>query len=75
MNTTDCKPCNDTFAHLSSNARYEQKRKLAGDVKITLWVPDHCAADFKDVADHCCDNRDLIPAGVRSISTGRLVKV
>ena len=40
--------------------------------KLTLWIPEECAADLKLMASLCCDNKDLIPATVRSLTTGRM---
>ena len=40
--------------------------------KITLWIPDECADDLKLMASICCDNKDLIPSTVRSLTTGRM---
>ena len=56
----------------SRNATYEQKMRDKGLKKLTLWIPEECAADLKLMASLCCDNKDLIPATVRSLTTGRM---
>jgi hypothetical protein len=57
---------------MSRNSTYEAKKKEQGFKKITLWIPDHCEDDMKLMASLCCDDKDLIPATVRSIKTGRM---
>jgi len=56
----------------SRNSTYEQKMRDKGLKKITLWIPDECADDLKLMASLCCDNKDLIPSTVRSLTTGRM---
>lgn len=56
----------------SRNAMYEQKMRDKCLKKITLWIPEHCADDLKLMASICCDNKDLIPSTVRSLTTGRM---
>lgn len=56
----------------SRNSTYEQKMRAKGLKKITLWIPDECADDLKLMASICCDNKDLIPSTVRSLTTGRM---
>jgi len=56
----------------SRNAMYEQNMRDKGLKKVTLWIPDHCADDLKLMASICCDNQDLIPSTVRSLTTGRM---
>lgn len=56
----------------SRNKQYEQKMRDKGLKKITLWIPDECADDLRLMALLCCENKDLIPATVRSLTTGRM---
>ncbi len=56
----------------SRNSIYEQKKRNKGLKKITLWIPEHCEDDLKLMASICCDNQDLIPSTVRSVTTGRM---
>lgn len=56
----------------SRNAMYEQNMRDKGLKKVTLWIPDECADDLKLMASICCENRDLIPSTVRSLTTGRM---
>lgn len=56
----------------SRNAIYEQKMRDKCLKKITLWIPEHCADDLKLMASLCCDDKDLIPSTVRSLTTGRM---
>ena len=56
----------------SYNQIYEQNMRDKGLKKITLWIPDECADDLKLMAVICCENRDLIPSTVRSLTTGRM---
>lgn len=57
---------------VSRNAMYEQNMRDKGFAKVTLWIPEHCADDLKLMASLCRDNKDLIPATVRSLTTGRM---
>lgn len=59
---------------LSRNKRYEQKMKDEGLVKRTLWIPEHCESEFKQMAQACVLDRDQIPFMTRSIKTGRMKK-
>jgi hypothetical protein len=56
----------------SKNSIYEKKMREKGLKKITLWIPEHCADDLKLMASLCCDDNDLIPSTVRSVTTGRM---
>lgn len=56
----------------SRNAIYEQKMRARCLKKVTLWIPEHCADDLKLMASLCCENKDLIPSTVRSLTTGRM---
>jgi hypothetical protein len=56
----------------SRNAIYEQKMRDRCLKKVTLWIPEHCADDLKLMASICCDDKDLIPSTVRSLTTGRM---
>ncbi|MGL1956087.1 MAG: hypothetical protein OCD00_02050 [Colwellia sp.] len=57
---------------MNRNKVYEQKKRNNGLKKITLWIPEHCADDLKLMALICCENNDLIPSTVRSLTTGRM---
>jgi len=56
----------------SRNVMYEQKMRDKGLKKITLWIPDGSADDLKLMATLCCENRDLVPSMLRSLTTGRI---
>lgn len=56
----------------SRNTIYEQKMRDKCLKKITLWIPEHCADDLKLMSSLCCDDKDLIPSTVRSLTTGRM---
>lgn len=57
---------------VSRNKLYEDKMKKRGLKKVTLWLPEECFIEFKLMASICCDNKEYIPATVRSLKTGRL---
>ena len=57
---------------MSRNSIYELKQKSKGLKKVTLWLPEDSADDFKLMASLCCDNSDLTPSTVRSLKTGRM---
>jgi hypothetical protein len=57
---------------MSRNTLYELKQKSKGLKKVTLWLPEDSADDFKLMASLCCDDNDLIPSTVRSLKTGRM---
>ena len=40
--------------------------------KLTLWIPEECAAELKLMSLLCCEDKDLIPATLRSLTTGRM---
>ena len=56
----------------SRNQMYEQNMKDKGLKKVTLWVPFKIADEFRIMANVCCENRDLTPHTVRSLTTGRM---
>ncbi len=56
----------------SRNSINEQKMRDKGLKKVTLWIPEHCGDDLKLMASLCCDDKDLIPSPVRSLTTGRM---
>ena len=58
----------------SRNSKYEDKKKAKGLKKITLWGPEHCEVEIKQIVEHCIDDRDCIPFMVRSLTTGRMAK-
>ena len=57
---------------ISRNAMYEQNMRDKGLKKVTLWIPEESADDIKLMASICCENRDLIPSALRSLTTGRI---
>lgn len=57
---------------MSRNSLYEEKKKAKGLVKVTLWVPNHVSDDVKLLAGILCDDNDLVPSTVRSLTTGRM---
>lgn len=63
------------MTQLSRNARYEQTQKDKGLVKVTLWLPEPVAPNFKLAASLCLSNSDLTLTGLRSIKTGRFVSI
>ncbi len=61
---------------LSRNARYELNRyEETGQIKKTLWIPEHLSAEFEQLANICCENPTLTPAMLRDASTGRLASI
>ena len=59
----------------SRNAKYEQAQRDNGLVKVTVWVPESTAADFKQAASVCVQHRDFTIAQVRSVTTGRFMSI
>ncbi len=59
----------------SRNARYEQQQKAKGLQKVTLWVPDQVAPNFKLAAALCVEHRHLTLTGLRSLNNGRFVSI
>jgi len=57
---------------MSRNSTYELKQRSKGLKKVTLWLPEGSADDFKLMASLCCDDSDLTPSTVRSLKTGRM---
>jgi hypothetical protein len=57
---------------MSRNKVYEDKMKLKGLKKITVWIPENSADDLRLMASVCCDDKDLVPSTVRSVKTGRM---
>lgn len=68
-------PPSKTLSSVTRNKAYEQRRKQAGEIKITIWVPEDTECDYKVMAERCCEDRDLYPAGLRSKSTGKIVRL
>ncbi|WP_052704045.1 hypothetical protein [Vibrio nigripulchritudo] len=61
---------------LTRNARYELKRyEETGQIKKTLWIPEHLSAEFEQLANICCENPKLTPAMLRDLETGRLASI
>lgn len=56
----------------SRNAIYEQNMRDKGLKKVTLWIPEKCSVELRILAAICCENRDLIPSCVRSLTTERI---
>jgi len=61
----------------SRNARYEDKQKEKGLVKVTVWIPVHAQDDLKDMCTtinekHVNERKELIPFMVRDLATGRM---
>ncbi len=63
------------MTQLSRNARYEQTQKDKGLVKVTLWLPEQVAPNFKLAASLCVDNSTLTLTGLRNVKTGRFVSI
>lgn len=63
------------MTQLSRNAKYEQAQKDKGLVKVTLWLPESVAPNFKLAASLCLGNSDLTLTGLRSIKTGRFLSI
>ncbi len=59
----------------SRNAKYENAMRLAGRVKLTVWVPAAVAPDFKLAASLCCLNADLTFSQLRNVRTGRFMSI
>lgn len=59
----------------SRNARYEQAMRNAGRIKLTVWVPELVAPDFKLAASLCCLNSDLTVSQLRNVKTGRFMSI
>nr|AKM49065.1 FpsC [Expression vector SW2]APZ74272.1 FpsC [Expression_vector_SW4] len=59
---------------MSRNSEYEARQKSKGLRKVTLWVPCHCENEFRLMAQSCCEDKDLIPFMLRSLSTGQMRK-
>lgn len=59
---------------MTRNLAYEQRKRLQGLRKLTLWVPVESEIEFKSMADFLCSNRDHVPFMARSLVTGRLKK-
>lgn len=59
----------------SRNTKYENAMRLAGRVKLTVWVPAAVAPDFKLAASLCCLNSDLTVSQLRDVRTGRFSSI
>lgn len=60
---------------ITRNAKYEQAQKAKGLVKVTLWLPESVAPNFKLAASLCLYNKNLTLTGLRSLTTGRFVSI
>lgn len=63
------------MTQLSRNARYEQTQKDKGLVKVTLWLPESVAPNFKLAASLCTEHSQLTLTSLRNIATGRFVSI
>jgi hypothetical protein len=59
---------------MSRNSEYEARQKARGLKKVALWVPEHCENEFRLMAQTCCEDKDLIPSTLRSLTTGKMKK-
>jgi hypothetical protein len=59
---------------LSRNQKYELQKRDSGLTKITIWVPQSSASDFKIMAQFCSENPEHIPFMCRNTQTGKLKK-
>lgn len=59
----------------SRNARYEQQQKARGLQKVTLWLPDSVAPNFKLAASLCIENPELTLTALRNLTNGRFVSI
>ena len=59
---------------MSRNSEYEARKKEQGFKKITVWVPEEAAVDFKLMAQFVCDNPKHTPFMARNLTTGRMAK-
>ena len=60
---------------ISRNAKYEQAQRDNGLVKVTVWVPELSAPDFKQAAAVCVEHRDYTIAQVRNTTNGRFMSI
>lgn len=61
---------------LSRNERYELKRyEETGQIKKTLWIPEHLSAEFEQLASLCCAHPNLTITTLRDLTTGRFVSI
>jgi hypothetical protein len=60
---------------MSRNARYEQRRRALGLVKVTLWIPNDREPEFKMLAEACCDYRHLSFNTLRDTTSGKYVSL
>ncbi|NAX27207.1 hypothetical protein CAG64_17320 [Vibrio sp. V38_P2S17PM301] len=60
---------------MSRNARYEQRKRAEGLIKVTLWVPEQRESEFKLLADACCRFRHLSFNTLRDTSSGKYVSL
>jgi len=62
----------------SRNKLFEDKKKAQGLTKVTLWCPDHCTDDLKELMSTVVelylakgdDHKDVFPAMYRDVVTG-----
>ncbi|OHU93255.1 hypothetical protein BET10_01825 [Pseudoalteromonas amylolytica] len=59
---------------MTRNQRYELTMKNRGLSKRTLWLPDRCECEIKQMVEFLIENPDFIPAMARDLKTGRLKK-
>lgn len=59
----------------SRNSRYEQAQRNKGLIKLTLWVPEHVAPNFKLAASLCVQHPHLTLTGLRNLNNGRFVSI
>ena len=59
---------------LTKNQRYEKNRKALGQAKVTLWVPDEFANEFRLMAEFCGEHKHYFPFMARNASTGVMAK-
>ncbi len=67
-----------TEKKLSRNQRYEQAKKAQGLVKATVWCPEQCADELKELMAIITEfylekgefHKDLFPAMYRDMKTG-----
>ena len=60
---------------MSRNKAYEQRKQAEGLKKVTLWVPCDREAEFKLLADKCCQYRHLTFNTLRDAVSGKYVSL
>lgn len=56
------------------NKDYEDRKKAQGLKRVPIWIPIDCEAEFKQMAEFCCENREYVPFMVKSTITGKFKK-